>query len=101
MVAPVKIGKARKNRRRSVVLKNKNVPDGQVVVGVPAKIFKTNKEEGNMDKLAVFSGNAHPELAKDICKYLKVKLSDALVGDSAKERYGSRSMRMCAAKMYL
>jgi ribose-phosphate pyrophosphokinase len=32
-----------------------------------------------MDKLAVFSGNAHPELAKDICKYLKIKLSDALV----------------------
>jgi ribose-phosphate pyrophosphokinase len=32
-----------------------------------------------MDKLAVFSGNAHPELARDICKYLKIKLSDALV----------------------
>jgi ribose-phosphate pyrophosphokinase len=33
-----------------------------------------------MDKLAVFSGNAHPELAEDISKYLKIKLSDALVG---------------------
>lgn len=33
-----------------------------------------------MDKIAVFSGNAHPELAKDICKYLKIKLSDAFVG---------------------
>jgi ribose-phosphate pyrophosphokinase len=33
-----------------------------------------------MDKLAIFSGNAHPELAKNICKYLKVKLSDAFVG---------------------
>ena len=32
-----------------------------------------------MDKLTVFSGNAHPQLAKDICKYLKIKLSDALV----------------------
>jgi ribose-phosphate pyrophosphokinase len=32
-----------------------------------------------MDKLAIFSGNAHPELAKHICQYLKVKLSDALV----------------------
>ncbi len=32
-----------------------------------------------MDKLAVFSGNAHPELAKNICKYLKIKLSDVLV----------------------
>ncbi|MCM8779579.1 MAG: ribose-phosphate pyrophosphokinase [Candidatus Omnitrophica bacterium] len=32
-----------------------------------------------MDKLAIFSGNAHPELAKNICKYLRVKLGDALV----------------------
>lgn len=32
-----------------------------------------------MDKLAVLSGNANPELAKDICKYLKIKLSDAFV----------------------
>ncbi len=32
-----------------------------------------------MDKIALFSGNAHPELAQDICKYLKIKLSDALV----------------------
>jgi len=33
-----------------------------------------------MDKLAVFSGNANPELAKDICKNLNVKLQDAFVG---------------------
>ncbi len=32
-----------------------------------------------MNKLAIFSGNAHPELAKKICDYLKVKLSDAFV----------------------
>jgi ribose-phosphate pyrophosphokinase len=32
-----------------------------------------------MDRLAIFSGNAHPSLAQDICKYLKIKLSDALV----------------------
>ncbi|MFA5063732.1 MAG: ribose-phosphate pyrophosphokinase [Candidatus Omnitrophota bacterium] len=32
-----------------------------------------------MDKLAIFSGNAHTELAKDICKYLKVNPSEALV----------------------
>jgi ribose-phosphate pyrophosphokinase len=32
-----------------------------------------------MDKLRVFTGNAHPELAKSICQYLKVDLSDALV----------------------
>ncbi len=33
-----------------------------------------------MNELMVFTGNAHPELAKNICQYLKVKLSDALVG---------------------
>ncbi len=33
-----------------------------------------------MDKLAIFSGNANLELAKDICRDLKVKLQDALVG---------------------
>ena len=32
-----------------------------------------------MDKLAIFTGNANPELARDIAKYVKVKLSDALV----------------------
>ena len=33
-----------------------------------------------MDKLAIFSGNANLVLANDICKNLKVKLQDALVG---------------------
>lgn len=33
-----------------------------------------------MDKLAIVSGNANPELAKKICKYLKTGLSDAFVG---------------------
>ena len=32
-----------------------------------------------MDKLAIFSGNANIELANQICKYLKVNLSDAFV----------------------
>jgi ribose-phosphate pyrophosphokinase len=32
-----------------------------------------------MDKIAILTGNAHPELAKNICGYLKIKLSDALV----------------------
>ena len=32
-----------------------------------------------MDHLRVLSGNAHPQLAKDICKYLKIKLSDVMV----------------------
>ena len=33
-----------------------------------------------MDKLAVVAGNSHLELAKEICKDLKIKLSDCLVG---------------------
>jgi ribose-phosphate pyrophosphokinase len=33
-----------------------------------------------MDKLSILSGNAHPELARAICKHLKVKLQDAFVG---------------------
>ena len=33
-----------------------------------------------MNKLAVVTGNAHPGLARNICKYLKIKLSDCLVG---------------------
>ncbi|MBN2096982.1 MAG: ribose-phosphate pyrophosphokinase [Candidatus Omnitrophica bacterium] len=31
------------------------------------------------DKLAVFSGNANPKLAEDICKCLRIKLGEALV----------------------
>ncbi len=31
------------------------------------------------DKLVVFSGNANPKLAEDICRYLRVKLGDALI----------------------
>jgi len=33
-----------------------------------------------MDKLAIFSGNANIDLANNICKYLNIKLQDALVG---------------------
>jgi len=33
-----------------------------------------------VDKLAIFSGNANLDLAQSICKTLKVKLQDALVG---------------------
>ncbi|MCU0665543.1 MAG: ribose-phosphate pyrophosphokinase [Candidatus Omnitrophica bacterium] len=33
-----------------------------------------------MEKLAVISGNAHSELAKEICAYLKMKITDTLVG---------------------
>jgi bifunctional UDP-N-acetylglucosamine pyrophosphorylase/glucosamine-1-phosphate N-acetyltransferase len=40
LVAPVKIGKGAMTGAGSVVTKNHNVPNGAVVVGVPAKIFK-------------------------------------------------------------
>ncbi len=33
-----------------------------------------------MDKLRIFSGNGNPELAKSICSFLGVKVSEALVG---------------------
>jgi len=33
-----------------------------------------------MDQLKILSGNAHPQLAHDICSSLKIKLADALVG---------------------
>ncbi|MFH2145648.1 MAG: ribose-phosphate pyrophosphokinase [Candidatus Omnitrophota bacterium] len=32
------------------------------------------------DKVMVFTGNANPKLAEDICKFLGIKLGDALVG---------------------
>jgi ribose-phosphate pyrophosphokinase len=42
-----------------------------------------------MDKLAVFSGNAHPKLAKDICKCLNIPLADVMVG-----RFSEGEIRM-------
>jgi ribose-phosphate pyrophosphokinase len=42
-----------------------------------------------MDRLAIFSGNAHPELAKEICTYLKIKLSDAVI-----ERFSEGEIRV-------
>lgn len=40
LVAPVKIGKRARTGAGCVVTKNKNVPDGTTVVGVPARILK-------------------------------------------------------------
>ncbi len=40
LIAPVKIGKAAKTGAGSVVTKNRNVSDGQTVVGVPARPIK-------------------------------------------------------------
>jgi len=40
LIAPVKIGKGAKTGAGAVVTKNKNVPDGATVAGVPARLFK-------------------------------------------------------------
>lgn len=40
LVAPVRIGKAAKTGAGTVVTKNKNVGEGQIVVGVPARPLK-------------------------------------------------------------
>ena len=42
-----------------------------------------------MDKLMVFSGNANVDLARDICKYLDIELSSALV-----ERFSEGEIRI-------
>ena len=54
-----------------------------------------------MDKIAVFSGNAHPELTKDICQFLKIEVSDALVSRFSEGEIRVRSMRMCGVKTSL
>ena len=43
LVAPVTVGRGAKTGAGTVVPKGKNVPDGSVVVGVPAKILKKGK----------------------------------------------------------
>jgi len=43
IVAPVKIGKGSATGAGSVIVKNKNIPDGKIAVGVPAKVLKNNK----------------------------------------------------------
>ena len=45
LIAPVKIGKGATVGAGSVVTKNKNVPAGQTVVGIPAKPLKAKKEK--------------------------------------------------------
>ncbi|MFH1479521.1 MAG: NTP transferase domain-containing protein [Candidatus Omnitrophota bacterium] len=45
LVAPVKIGKGATTGAGSVITKNKNVPAGKTVVGIPAKILKKNKNK--------------------------------------------------------
>jgi len=43
LVAPVKVGKGATTGAGSVVTKNKNVPAGKTVVGVPARVLKKSK----------------------------------------------------------
>ncbi len=44
LVAPVKMGKNAVTGAGAVVTKNKNIADNTVVVGIPAKVLKKNKE---------------------------------------------------------
>ncbi|MBN1913057.1 MAG: hypothetical protein JW788_01510 [Candidatus Omnitrophica bacterium] len=44
LVAPVKIGRRAITGAGAVVTKNRHVADNTVVVGIPAKVFKKNKE---------------------------------------------------------
>ncbi len=46
LIAPVKIGKKAVTGAGSVVTRNKDVPQGATVVGVPAKILKKKKTKG-------------------------------------------------------
>jgi bifunctional UDP-N-acetylglucosamine pyrophosphorylase/glucosamine-1-phosphate N-acetyltransferase len=43
LVAPVKVGKSASTGAGAVVTKNKNVADGQTVVGIPARPLKTKR----------------------------------------------------------
>lgn len=45
LVAPIRIGKKAVTGAGCVVTKNRNVPDGQTVVGVPAKILEKEKRQ--------------------------------------------------------
>ncbi len=44
LIAPVKVGKGATVGAGSVVTKNKDVPEGETVIGVPAKPYKAKKE---------------------------------------------------------
>jgi len=45
LIAPVKIGKGAVTGAGSVITKNKNVPAGKTVVGIPAKILKRGRKK--------------------------------------------------------
>jgi len=45
LVAPVTVGKRSMTGAGAVVTRNHNVPDGKVVVGVPARVLNKNKKE--------------------------------------------------------
>ncbi len=49
LVAPVKIGKCAKTGAGSVVVRNQNIPNGEVVVGVPARSLNLQRRESWID----------------------------------------------------
>ncbi|MDP2921333.1 MAG: NTP transferase domain-containing protein [Candidatus Omnitrophota bacterium] len=44
LIAPVKVGKGATTGAGSVVTRNKNVPAGKIVVGIPARVLNKNKK---------------------------------------------------------
>jgi len=51
IVAPAKIGKSAKTGAGSVIVRNANIPDNAVVVGVPARILKKPSQPRRLGKL--------------------------------------------------
>ncbi|PIV39381.1 MAG: hypothetical protein COS29_02865 [Candidatus Omnitrophica bacterium CG02_land_8_20_14_3_00__42_8] len=49
LIAPVKVGKGAITGAGSVVTRNKNVPAGKTVAGIPARILAKRKKQGTGD----------------------------------------------------
>src|SRR3954471_5071607 len=59
---------------------------GGIVVAVPFESFGHHEGGGNLDReLSIFTGNAHPQLARDVCAYLGVPLGRAEVFEFSNE----------------
>ena len=48
-----------------------------------------------MNKIVVFSGTAHPELAADICERLRLRLSPAVIGRFSNDCLGAQLKANC------
>src|SRR5579884_2033649 len=52
---------------------------GSGAAGRAIRAVERGREASGMDQLAIFTGNAHPQLARDICQHLGVPLGEAQV----------------------